>query len=712
MKRLTFFIFLIISGTAFSQRTVISLNGTWQIEQGVSPSIIPRKFDHIAEVPGLVNLAVPSFVDVDKFDGVDYLRNYWVKRFVKDINADTIKVGIPRQQTNYFWYRRDFKIDNQQERIILKINKAQFGTAVWVNGKKSGEHNGCFTAAYFDITSQVKMKGNNSVVIRVGAHPGVLPVSVPGGSDYEKPKWTPGIYDEVSIIATSSLFISNIQVAPDIYRSLIKVQSEIINHGPGRKISLNYRVKPFHSGEYTFSKTGSEIYVPQEDTLVVIEEIEIPGAKLWSPEEPNLYVLETTAGKDQVITRFGMREFKFDTFTKRAYLNGEPYFLRGSNITLHRFFDDDHCGNKPWNEEWVRKLLTGWPGKFHWNSFRFCIGPVPDKWLDIADETGLLIQNEFFIWPYRQYWDTLEIKNQVTEWMRDNWNHSSIAWWDICNETDNDELRDVIRKVRTLDLSGRAWDNGYGLPVGANDPVEDHNYLNYSDRWQIEQFEDNVAAKTTNSPHPTAHACVLNEYGWLWLNRDGSPTLLTRDVYDKIAPGFSNQQRIELAAYLLGIETEYFRAHRNYAGVMHFTFLTGNFNNVITGDLFKDIEELTIHPAYQESLVEAFRPVGVYINFTREFIGPGEKKSIRVMMVNDRNKQRSGRLKLSISDSSDKIVLLDEKDFSLDSFGQQTVEFNISVPVVEGKYIMKAEAISPEEQEPTVSTRKMTVLKK
>ena len=37
----------------------------------------------------------------------------------------------------------------------------------------------------------------------------------------------------------------------------------------------------------------------------------------------------------------------------------------------------------------------------NWNAFRFCIGPVPDNWLDIADEAGLLIQNEFFVWTGR-----------------------------------------------------------------------------------------------------------------------------------------------------------------------------------------------------------------------------------------------------------------------------------------------------------------------
>ena len=46
----------------------------------------------------------------------------------------------------------------------------------------------------------------------------------------------------------------------------------------------------------------------------------------------------------------------------------------------------------------MRKLLIDIPHKMHWNSFRFRIGPVPEKWLDIADEAGLLIENEYCVW--------------------------------------------------------------------------------------------------------------------------------------------------------------------------------------------------------------------------------------------------------------------------------------------------------------------------
>lgn len=51
-------------------------------------------------------------------------------------------------------------------------------------------------------------------------------------------------------------------------------------------------------------------------------------------------------------------------------------------------------------------------------------------------------------------------------------------------------------------------------------------------------------------------------------------------------------ERQELYAYMLAAETEYFRAHRNYAGILHFDYLTGDFEGAITGDILKIMKHL------------------------------------------------------------------------------------------------------------------------
>jgi hypothetical protein len=170
------------------------------------------------------------------------------------------------------------------------------------------------------------------------------------------------------------------------------------------------------------------------------------------------------------------------------------------------------------------------PKRMHWNSIRFHVGPPPDLWLEIADEAGILVFNEFFIFGFRDEWGTTELIDEFNEWVRDQWNHPSVVLWDACNETRADRLAEVIRAVRGADLSNRSWDNGYNLPVGPDDPVEDHPYLFINRAFDMAELERMTGAKMLNAPHPTGHAVIVNEYDWLWLQRDGSPTAGTSNT--------------------------------------------------------------------------------------------------------------------------------------------------------------------------------------
>jgi beta-galactosidase/beta-glucuronidase len=60
--------------------------------------------------------------------------------------------GISYQKRNDFWYRRTFDGPTRNAVALLKVNKSQFGTVVYLNGVRIGGHDPCFTAAYFDVT--------------------------------------------------------------------------------------------------------------------------------------------------------------------------------------------------------------------------------------------------------------------------------------------------------------------------------------------------------------------------------------------------------------------------------------------------------------------------------------------------------------------------------------------------------------------------------
>ncbi|HSU58771.1 MAG TPA: glycoside hydrolase family 2 TIM barrel-domain containing protein [Bryobacteraceae bacterium] len=713
--------FCCFAGLCAAQRITISLDGIWQITDSVSATDMPKTFDHTAPVPGLAHSSTPAFPNVDEFNSREHIVNL-VHNGELPKSALVTNAGVSHQKRNYFWYRTTFTPRSKKAAAILKINKAQFGTAVWVNGKMVGEHLPCFSAAYINITDAIRWSGSNELVIRVGAHPGVLPASVSAGTDFEKVRWTPGIYDDVSLLLSDNPVIETVQVAPYISPAPgITVQTKLKNFGAAASFDLKYSVHPWkESGVMAEESMPVSLGAGEEQTLT--RRIDLPDARLWSPEEPNLYVLDASTGGDSSSTRFGVRTFRFDTATRRAYLNGRLYFMRGSNITLHRFFEDPLSGTLPWNEAWVRKALVTIPKQMHWNAFRFCIGPVPDKWLAIADEAGLLIQNEYFVWTgggwfgkdYQKTFDNDELIGEYEEWMRDNWNHPSLVIWDANNETANlDFTTKIIPAVRSLDLSNRPWENSYNPPAGANDPAEYHPYFFQSlhgknnhpfEMTQLEGWDDAPFRASV----PTGHAEIVNEYGWLWLNRDGSPTKLTGDVYAKLlGPNATAQQRLKWNAYLLAGLTEFWRAYRHYAGVDHFVYLTGCDPQGFTCDNFQDVRSLKLNPLFQDYVSNAFAPLGVYINFWHPKLTAGAKHEFEVMLLNDDPEAASGQLMLDLEDGDGKILARKAMQFEVAAQGQMTYAIDFDVPKGSGKCILKAIAqpSSGPEHEATVSRR-------
>lgn len=709
--------------TSWAERATISLDGQWQIEDSVDGNATPSQWGHMVPVPGLAHLATPGFKDVDLFDSSEEIVNQ-VKNGRLPKSAIIHTSGISRQQRNYFWYRKTFRVNERKAVAILQINKAQFGAMVWLNGKKIGEHLPCFSAARFDISQAIRWDGENELVIRIGAHPGVLPYDFPWGQDFEKTKWTPGIYDDVSLLLSDNPVIESVQVAPHIEDSEIVVQSVLKNYASHAvQFPLSAAVFTWKGERPAGAPSSEQVMLQAGDTTTVVQRLHIPNAQLWSPDHPFLYVVKINTGGDSAVTRLGMREFRFDTATRRAYLNGHVIFLRGSNITLHRFFEDPQSGDLPWNDAWLHRLLVTIPKSMHWNTFRFCIGPVPQKWLDIADENGLLIQNEFFIWEgapswfngmYSRPWNSDELIRQYREWMRDNWNHPSVAIWDANNETlDPVFATKVIPAVRSLDLSHRPWENSYNESAGPDDPVENHPYLFQKNEqaktkehelFQMAQLQGRSDAASPTVT-PTAHAEILNEYGWLWLLRDGSPTLLTDRVYRRLlGRKATGEQRLERYAYLEAGLTEYWRAYRKYAGVLHFVYLTSCFHGAYTCDDFQDVKTLTLEPHFADYMREAFRPLGVYVDFWGPKMAGGTEKRVPVMLVNDKDVAAQGRLVVSLVSSDGKEMAHAERALDLAPLGQRTYVFQVPFPKMKGKFLLKATAY-PKGDSPTVSRR-------
>ena len=685
-------------------RKVLSLDGTWQVEQGAMDAA-PRQFTHSIVVPGLLDMAQPAFTEIGK--------------------------KSPQRQA--FWYRRTFKVDGPVPDVaILKIHKARYGTKVWLDGQVVGEHLPCFTPAYLNVKPFVKGDGqDNELIIRIGADRESVPAGQPAGWDFEKHLFIPGIYDSVELILTGTPYIQNIQIAPDIARQTIQVVAEI-DPGQKKEVALSMRaVEPGTADrparvvyEYDFPGRARPEGFPVKHAADIG-----PLPRLWSPDDPFLYELTVSTGGDAVKVRFGMRSFTFDPKTRRALLNGKPFYIRGTNVCVYRFFEDAARGDKPWRGEWVRRLHQQFKS-MHWDAIRYCIGFPPEIWYDIADETGFLIQDEFPIWLLGAGKDvpekpvTEKIIPEYIEWMRERWNHPCVVIWDGQNESFTDQTGKAIAAVRKLDLSKRPWENGWSEPGADSDCVESHPYLFYR-TWNDPKKPFRLSELVSNPGQPHLQgpqqkrpvAILINEYDWLWLTRDGNPTCLTDKVYESLLGENSTvEQRRKLHARCVAALTEFWRCHRNAAGVMHFCGLGYSRpgdkprpEGGATSDDFTDIEKLTFEPNFFEHVREAFNPVGIMLDFWAEQAPADSQQQFGVYVINDLENDWAGDLRLIIM-KGDQRVSEKTRKLKVVGLGREIVTIEQSLPAEAGDYTIIA-AIADEQGKPVRSMRDVKVVK-
>jgi hypothetical protein len=684
--------------TARAARHVVNLDGTWEIAEGKMDAR-PKAFDHKAPVPGLADMAEPAFE----------------------------QVGFAGNLREAFWYRRTFRVDGPVPDVaLLKLHKARYGVRVWLNGQLIGEHLPCFTPALLDVRSHLKGDGaENELVVRVGAFRDSVPKNVPSGWDFEKYRYIPGIYDSVELILCGTSHVVNVQTAPNVESRRVRVVVEL-DHVDAAKADVRYALREAKSGKVVAegNAAGDAGGAAKLDFTVAV-----PDCRFWSPEDPFLYELELRTAGDDCRTRFGMRSFRFDPATGRAVLNGKPYFLRGTNVCILRFFEDAARGNLPWRKDWVRRLHQKFKG-MHWNSIRYCIGFPPELWYDIADEEGLLIQDEFPVWTLsdKEQCDSLDadqLAREYTEWMRERWNHPCVVIWDAQNESNTPKTGKALMTVRHQDLSNRPWDNGWAEPQSVEDCVEAHPYLMiglFNPGWGNAKFRDlkdmahvsgvpslNEAQRKLKAP------ILINEYAWLWLNRDGTTTCLTGPVYEKLLGLKSTtQQRRELYAKYLAAKTEFWRARRKCAGVLHFCGLgysrAGDKPRPVggaTSDHFIDLENLTFEPLFEKYVRDAFAPVGLMIDQWDDKLPPGADKEIPVVVINDLDKDVPFTVTLRLV-QGDKTLGEQSQKGSIAALGQQNIAFKTTIPKECGKYELVAE-LRREGAEPVSSRREFEV---
>jgi hypothetical protein len=667
-------------------RQVISLNGDWQVAK--TDGARPSNYASTVPVPGLVDMATPALDSV----------------------------GAMYRDSSWYWYRKTLTLSPDTFDIAsLKILKAMFHTRLFVNGQYVDENYFSYSPWYADLKPFLK-NGENVIEVGVGTWY-QLPDTVQNGHCYEKKKYIPGIFDDVFLTLSNKPYIRNIQCVPNIENGTVRIVAEIeADSESGIKVACTVREKA--SRRTVAADTVATGFTQGDSCYLMDITVPIKDFKLWSPDSPFLYEVSLNTGADSKTERFGMRSFRFDPEKGIALLNGEQYFFRGTNVAMYRFFEDPDRGALPWDTDWIVHLIKQYKN-MHWDILRFHIGPAPERWYAICDSLGFLVQDEFAIsGEQRQPLRAELLAQEFTRWMRDRWNHPCVVIWDANNESKTLETGKAIHAVRHLDLTDRPWDNGWAAPDRVTDPIEAHPYyfISYffgggkpSEAGYLKDLFSRRPRHPGNSANTQPETLrflpdslrrfpnveFVNEYGWLWLNRDGSTTGLTEKVYSTLfGDSISNEQRQYLYARNLAMLTEFWRMHRNSAGVMHFCGLSYSRPNPPKGetsDNFSDLKAPKFEKNFYKYVRASFAPVGLMIDLWDNAYTPDSIVKAPVIVANDLKTPFAKTVTLTVETPDGKVISSSKQKVELAGYEAKTFDFEFTVPSTAGDYLLKAE---------------------
>ncbi|MCX2948735.1 PA14 domain-containing protein [Lentzea sp. NEAU-D7] len=384
--------------------------------------------------------------------------------------------GLERHEDHMFYRRtvsvpHDWRIGSGQ-RLKLNFGAVDYHAKVWVNGKLVAEHTGGYTAFSADITDVLK-RGEQEIVVAVtdttGPHQ-------PKGKQSPNPSgifYTPssGIWQTVWMEPVADKGIDEIRTTPDLATSSLAVEVKSAGNATVTAVAKDAK------GKQVGTVTG-----PANTKLT----LPVPDPHLWTPDDPYLYKLDVTLGRDKVKSYFGMRSTGIANVggTPKLTLNGQPIF---SLMQLDQGFYPDGLNTAPSDEALVFDLKA--QKDLGFNSVRKHIKAEPARWYYHADRLGLLVWQDFVSVedgsnPVAQQ----AFLKESRELMQQMHNHPSIYAWIVFNEgwgewdrtvtgqiTDDVKAADPSRVVSAhsgVNCCASKGDSGKG------DVIDHHDYNN------------------------------------------------------------------------------------------------------------------------------------------------------------------------------------------------------------------------------------------
>jgi endonuclease YncB( thermonuclease family) len=362
----------------------------------------------------------------------------------------------PPKDRHCAWFRKiiDAPAYLAGERAFLKCNEVMSVATVYVNGQMMGAQKYAMDPFEIDITNAFKAGQKNEILIGVQDWLAYSPRNRDRVAHGEEPIFKDGMIDVADYDTAEFIGIRGplwIETRPAVYVADVAVTTSVRN----KKLTLTYRLanatganrevtlqpQILDAGLNAKTLDEKKVTVPDGQTVCVTVEQDWPEAKCWWPNDPHLYVLQTTLGRsdgpsDTHIQRFGFREF---------WIDGYSFILNGTRVKLRSCCIVGATGKYAalpfWEED--KRLAAIWDWQTACRDDRYLqlvrthLWSRFDEGLEMADEDGVMVKLETGFHQQRftldkRFWEnaTGYEKHEVNVYK----NHASIMLWSGGNE--------------------------------------------------------------------------------------------------------------------------------------------------------------------------------------------------------------------------------------------------------------------------------------
>ncbi|NLM25551.1 MAG: beta-glucuronidase, partial [Firmicutes bacterium] len=320
------------------------------------------------------------------------------------------------------WYQTFFETNSPQVNLVFHGFYGQI--KVYVDGQHIGGQYGGF--AGFECLVTGLEPGKHQLVVMTDNthnHLNTIPLARVDWFHYG------GLFRSVEIMELADVWIKDYQIDYQLDANLTNAEIKI-------QVTLE-SFNGLNDCELTVSVNGERLYnqavlVDQQTTIQVEEKL--TNIKLWSPEQPELYLIKLEIGQDDLVERIGFRDLKVTN--GKILLNNQELYLKGVNR---------HEDHPDWGFAMPLKLMKkdlDIIKQLGCNTIRGSHYPNAPVFLDLLDQEGFLFWEEIPMWGFGEeaLADPLTLERGLQmhqQMIKRDYHHPSIIIWGLHNEIDS-----------------------------------------------------------------------------------------------------------------------------------------------------------------------------------------------------------------------------------------------------------------------------------